>query len=212
MPILEKEASICLLDFYVFRKVCEDIRSWIDAGMEPVRVSSNFSRHHLGNPHLIDDILDIMKSYRIDSKYIEIELTEASDFEDKVAMQKFVNGLREHNISVSIDDFGTGYSTFASIKDLNVNVIKLDKSLLDHIGDETHHDEVVIKNMVNMINELNLEVVAEGVENSKQLDFLQNAKCSIIQGFLFDKPLSKEDFEKRLSNKVTYTHISKKTD
>ena len=212
LPILEKEASICLLDFYVFRKVCEDIRSWIDAGMEPVRVSSNFSRHHLGNPHLIDDILDIMKSYRIDSKYIEIELTEASDFEDKVAMQKFVNGLREHNISVSIDDFGTGYSTFASIKDLNVNVIKLDKSLLDHIGDETHHDEVVIKNMVNMINELNLEVVAEGVENSKQLDFLQNAKCSIIQGFLFDKPLSKEDFEKRLSNKVTYTHISKKTD
>ena len=212
LPILEKEASICQLDFYVFRKVCEDIRSWLDAGMEPVRVSSNFSRHHLGNPHLIDDILDIMKSYRIDSKYIEIELTEASDFEDKVAMQKFVNGLREHNISVSIDDFGTGYSTFASIKDLNVNVIKLDKSLLDHIGDETHHDEVVIKNMVNMINELNLEVVAEGVENSKQLDFLQNAKCSIIQGFLFDKPLSKEDFEKRLSNKVTYTHISKKTD
>jgi len=62
--------------------------------------------------------------------------------------------------------------------------------------------------MVNMINELHLEVVAEGVENSKQLDFLQNAKCSIIQGFIFDKPLSKEDFEKRLSNKITYTHIS----
>ena len=208
LPILEKEASICQLDFYVFRKVCEDLRSWIDAGMAPVRVSSNFSRHHLGNPHLIDDILRIMKEYKIDSKYIEIELTEASDFEDKVAMQKFVNGLRENNISVSIDDFGTGYSTFAAIKDLNVNVIKLDKSLLDHIGDETHHDEVVIRNMVNMINELNLEVVAEGVENSKQLDFLQNAHCSIIQGFIFDKPLSKEEFEKRLLNKITYEHIS----
>ena len=208
LPILEKETSICLLDFYVFRKVCEDIRSWIDAGIEPVRVSSNFSRHHLGNPNLTEDILAIMKEYRIDSKYIEIELTETSNFEDKVAMQKFVNGLRQHGISVSIDDFGTGYSTFAAIKDLNVNVIKLDKSLLDHIGDEKYHDEVVIKNMVNMINELHLEVVAEGVENSKQLDFLQNAKCSIIQGFIFDKPLSKEDFEKRLSNKITYTHIS----
>ena len=208
LPILEKETSICLLDFYVFRKVCEDIRSWIDAGIEPVRVSSNFSRHHLGNPNLTEDILAIMKEYRIDSKYIEIELTETSNFEDKVAMQKFVNGLRQHGITVSIDDFGTGYSTFAAIKDLNVNVIKLDKSLLDHIGDEKYHDEVVIKNMVNMINELHLEVVAEGVENSKQLDFLQNAKCSIIQGFIFDKPLSKEDFEKRLSNKITYTHIS----
>lgn len=207
LPILEKEASICQLDFYVFRKVCEDIRSWLDAGYEPVRVSSNFSKHHLSNPHLVEDILYIMKEYKIDSKYIEIELTEASDFEDKVAMQKFVNGLRQNKISVSIDDFGTGYSTFAAIKDLDINVIKLDKSLLDHIGDEKHHDEVVIKNMVNMINELNLEVVAEGVENSKQLDFLQNAKCSIIQGFIFDKPLSKKDFEKRLSNKITYARI-----
>ena len=208
LPILEKEASICLLDFYVFRKVCEDIRNWLDTGIEPVRVSSKISRNHLSNPHLTEDILDIMKEFNIDSKFIEIELTESSNFEDKIAMQKFVNGLRQHGISVSIDDFGTGYSTFAAIKDLNVNVIKLDKSLLDHIGDEKYHDEVVIKNMVNMINELNLEVVAEGVENSKQLDFLQNAKCSIIQGFLFDKPLTKEEFEKRLSKEVTYTNIS----
>ena len=178
LPILEKEASICLLDFYVFRKVCEDIRYWLDAGIEPVRVSSNFSRHHLGNPHLTEDILAIMKEYNIDSKFIEIELTESSNFEDKIAMQKFVNGLRQHGISVSIDDFGTGYSTFAAIKDLNVNVIKLDKSLLDHIGDEKYHDEVVIKNMVNMINELHLEVVAEGVENSKQLDFWDSYSTS----------------------------------
>ena len=204
LPVLEKEASICQLDFYVFRKVCEDIRSWLDAGIEPVRVSSNFSRLHLRNPHLADDILKIMKEFRIESKYIEIELTEASDFDDKVAMQKFVNELRQNGISVSIDDFGTGYSTFNALKDLNVNVIKLDKSLLDHIGDEKHHDEVVFKNMVKMINELNLEVVAEGVENTKQLDFLQDANCSIIQGFIFDKPLTKDEFEKRLSNKVTY--------
>jgi len=204
LPILEKEASICQLDFYVFRKVCEDIRSWLDAGIDPVRVSSNFSRLHLSNTHLAQDILEIMKVFRIDSKFIEIELTEASDFDDKVAMQKFVNELRQNGISVSIDDFGTGYSTFNAIKDLNVNVIKLDKSLLDHIGDEKYHDEVVIKNMVNMINELKLEVVAEGVENTKQLDFLQDAKCSVIQGFIFDKPLTKEEFEKRLENKVSY--------
>ncbi len=202
LPILEKEASVCQLDFYVFHKVCSDIRSWIDSGIEPVRVSSNFSRLHLSNKNLAEDILKIMKEFDIDSKYIEIELTEASDYEDKVAMQKFVNQLRQNDISVSIDDFGTGYSTFNALKDLNVNIIKLDKSLLDNIGDSKHHDEVVIKNMVNMINELNLEVVAEGVENSKQLDFLQNAKCSTVQGFIYDKPLTKEEFELRLSNKM----------
>ena len=204
LPILEKEASVCQLDFYVFRKVCEDLRSWINAGIDPVRVSSNFSRLHLSNTHLAEDILKIMQEFDIDSKYIEIELTEASDFEDKVAMQKFVNQLRQNDISVSIDDFGTGYSTFNVLKDLNVNIIKLDKSLLDNIGDNKHHDEVVIKNMVNMINELNLEVVAEGVENSRQLDFLQNAKCSTVQGFIYDKPLSKKEFELRLSNKIAY--------
>jgi EAL domain-containing protein (putative c-di-GMP-specific phosphodiesterase class I) len=158
----------------------------------------------LSNTHLAEDILKIMQEFDIDSKYIEIELTEASDFEDKVAMQKFVNQLRQNDISVSIDDFGTGYSTFNALKDLNVNIIKLDKSLLDNIGDNKHHDEVVIKNMVNMINELNLEVVAEGVENSRQLDFLQNAKCSTVQGFIYDKPLSKKEFELRLSNKIAY--------
>ena len=207
LPILEKEASVCQLDFYVFRKVCEDIRSWLDMGYEPVRVSSNFSRLHLGNPHLAQDILSIMQEFNIDSKYIEIELTEASDFEDKVAMQRFVNDLRFNEISVSIDDFGTGYSTFNALKDLNVNVIKLDKSLLDHIGDDKHHDEVVVKNMVNMINELHLEVVAEGVENTKQLDFLHDAKCSTVQGFIYDKPLSKDEFEQRLSNKTGYQNV-----
>lgn len=207
LPILEKEASVCQLDFYVFRKVCEDIRSWLDAGFDPVRVSSNFSKLHLSNTNLADDILEIMNEHNIDSKFIEIELTEASDYEDKVAMQKFVNILRSKGITVSIDDFGTGYSTFNALKDLNVNVIKLDKSLLDHIGDNKYHDEVVVKNMVNMINELNLEVVAEGVENYKQLDFLQNAKCTTVQGFIYDKPLTKEDFERRLSNRTTYRNI-----
>ena len=207
LPILEKEASVCQLDFYVFRKVCEDIRSWLDMGFEPVRVSSNFSRLHLNNTQLAHNILEIMQEFNIDSKYIEIELTEASDFEDKVAMQKFVNELRFNDISVSIDDFGTGYSTFNALKDLNVNVIKLDKSLLDHIGEEKHHDEVVVKNMVNMIKELNLEVVAEGVENTKQLDFLHNAKCSTVQGFIYDKPLSKEEFEQRLTNKAGYKDV-----
>ncbi len=205
LPVLEKEATICQLDFYVFRTICQDIRRWLDEGFTPVRVSSNFSKLHLRNPHLADDIIGIMESYAIDSKFIEIEITEVSDFEDKVAMQKFVNKLRQHGISVSIDDFGTGYSTLNVLKDLNVNVIKLDKSLLDHVGEDQKHDEIVVKNMVSMMNELNLEVVAEGVENSKQLNFLKGISCSLIQGFIYDKPLPKEEFEKRLQNKDSYT-------
>lgn len=209
LPVLEKEATVCQLDFYVFKTICRDIRRWLDSGLTPVRVSSNFSKLHLRNQHLAEDIIGIMESNNVDSKYIEIEITEVSDFEDKIAMQKFVDKLRQRGISVSIDDFGTGYSTLNVLKDLNVNVIKLDKSLLDHVGENQHHDEIVVKNMVSMMNELNLEVVAEGVENNKQLDFLKGISCSLIQGFIYDKPLPKDEFEKRLQDKDSYTISSK---
>jgi len=205
IPVLEKEATICQLDFVVFENVCRDIREWLDAGIEPVRISSNFSKLHLRNKDLASQIIGIIEKYHIDSKYVEIELTEVSDFDDNQIMQQFVDQLRARGISVSIDDFGTGYSTLGVLKDLNVNVIKLDKSLLDNIGEEDkRQNEVVVKNMVSMMNELNMEVVAEGVENDKQIEFLKNIKCTIVQGFIYDRPLPHDEFQKRLVQKRVY--------
>ncbi|WP_407441049.1 putative bifunctional diguanylate cyclase/phosphodiesterase [Fibrobacter sp.] len=204
LPVLEKEASICQLDLYVFETVCRDIRSWLDRNIEPVRVSSNFSKLHLRNPNLAQDIFDIMEKYNIESKYIEIELTEVSDFEDNQAMQKFVSQLRARDISVSIDDFGTGYSTLNVLKDYDVNIIKLDKSLLDHIGEDKLQDKVVLKNMVSMMNELNKEVIAEGVENEIQINFLKDINCAMVQGFIYDKPMPRHEFEERLMYKRAY--------
>ena len=151
LPILEKEASICQLDFYVFENVCSDLRKWIDSGINPVRISSNFSKLHLKNKFLANDILAIMKKYNIDSKFIEIELTEASDFEDSVAMQNFVNKLREKGISVSIDDFGTGSSTLNALTNIDANIIKLDKSLLDNRGNNSEQYKIVLKDIVSLM-------------------------------------------------------------
>lgn len=204
LPILEKESAICQLDFYVFETVCADIRSWLNAGITPVKVSSNFSKLHLKNKFLADDILAIMKKHNIESKYIEIELTEVSDFEDSMAMQSFVNKMREKGISVSIDDFGNGYSTLNVLTNFDVDVIKLDKSLLEHIGEGNEHDKIVLKNMVSMMQELNKEVVAEGVETDTQLEFLKGIKCALAQGFAYDKPLPRSEFEKRLVERRTY--------
>lgn len=204
LPILEKEASICQLDFYVFENVCSDLRKWIDSGINPVRISSNFSKLHLKNKFLANDILAIMKKYNIDSKFIEIELTEASDFEDSVAMQNFVNKLREKGISVSIDDFGTGSSTLNALTNIDANIIKLDKSLLDNMGNNSEQDKIVLKNMVSLMQELNKEVIAEGVETSSQLEFLKGINCPAVQGFVFDKPLPRSEFEKRLMERRVY--------
>ena len=198
IDILEKEESICKLDLFVFENVCKCLRRWIDAGMHTVRISSNFSKRNLRNQNIVNEILSIMKKYDIDSKYIEIELTEISDYDDYTEFESFVKKLRHNGISVAIDDFGTGYSTMNILKNLDVDVIKIDKSLIDNLENPKKEDEIVIRNIVNMINELSIETIAEGVETPAQVKFLKRIHCPLVQGFLFDQPLTISDFETRL--------------
>ncbi len=204
VPILEKEGSICALDFFVFETVCKDIQNWKEHGIEPVRVSANFSKLHLRDEKFADKVLGMMKKYGVDSQYIEVELTEVSDFDDCQAMGNFINTMRQNGISVSIDDFGTGYSTLNVLKNYDVSVIKLDKSLLDNIGNKESMDEIMVKNVVNLAKEMNKEVIAEGVESEVQANFLTEINCNSVQGFLFDKPLKHDDFESRLSGERAY--------
>lgn len=204
IPVLEREGSICELDFYVFETTCNDIHEWIKAGIEPVRISSNFSKLHLRNEDFADRILGILHKYELDGKYIEVELTEVSDFDDTIAMKKFIDIMRQNNIGVAIDDFGTGYSTLNVLKDYNISVVKIDKSLLNNIGKANSHDEVILRNVVKMARELNKDVIAEGVESQAQADYLKGINCGSAQGFLFDKPLVRDDFQKRLTGEVVY--------
>ncbi|MGN1403510.1 MAG: putative bifunctional diguanylate cyclase/phosphodiesterase [Ruminococcus sp.] len=205
IPVLEKEGTICRLDFYVLETVCMDIKKWLSEGIEPVRVSVNFSKAHLHNEHLAEDIIAVLRKYEIDSKYIEVELTEMSGYENYETLSAFVQEMRKNGVSTSIDDFGTGYSSLNLLKDLNVDIIKLDKSFLNNMENRCHNDIIVIKNIVNMVNELEMEVIAEGVETQKQAEFLRNINCRMAQGFLFDRPLPHDDFEKRLQDQHTYT-------
>lgn len=205
--ILEKEESICKLDLYVFESVCKCLRKWLNAGLHVVRISSNFSKRNLRNQNIVNEILSIMKKYDIDSKYIEIELTEISDYDDYMEFEGFVKKLRRNGISVAIDDFGTGYSTMNILKNLDVDVIKIDKSLIDNLENPKKEDEIVIRNIVNMINELSIDTIAEGVETPAQVKFLKRIHCPLVQGFLFDQPLTVSDFEKRLKAPHYYESI-----
>lgn len=202
VPLLEEEGSICNLDFYVLERVCQDIRSWIDTGIEPVRVSVNFSRMHLHNPHLSEDIMTILDKYDVETKYIEIELTEMSGYDDFDALQHFIEVMKVKGIFTSIDDFGTGYSSLNLLKELDVDVIKLDKTFVDHISEENGTDGLVVKNIIKLVKDLSMEVIAEGVETKEQADILKSINCNFVQGFLFDRPLEKGVFEKRLTNKI----------
>lgn len=202
IPVLESEDKINELDFYVFRKVCSDISEWVKKGITPVRVSSNFSKNHLKDKDFSDKILQIINEFSIDPKYIEVELTESSAYDDFNALTEFVNDMKSNGIYTSMDDFGTGYSSLSLLKDLNVDVIKIDKSFIDDIDNGDTDHEKMVENVVHMIQDLHRNVICEGVETRNQASFLKSINCNMAQGYLYDKPLSHDDFEKRLESPV----------
>ena len=204
IPVLEQEGTVCILDFYVFEKVCETINTWKTKGIEPVRVSVNFSRNHLKNPDLVNRIFSIIEKYNVEPEYLEIELTEMSGYDNYENLTRFIKAMKEKGISISIDDFGTGYSSLNLLTDLSVDTIKLDRSYSTSLEQEEEKTKILIENIVNMVHKLGFKVVAEGVETEEQIGFLKEIGCSTVQGFYYDKPLPLEEFEKRLSGQVKY--------
>lgn len=204
IPVLEREGSICDLDFYMLNEVCQHINDWEKRGIEPVKISVNFSRTHILNKRLSDKILKIIDTNQVDHKYLEVEITEMSGYEDFESLSEFVNSMKDAGIETSIDDFGTGYSSLNLIKDLNVDTVKIDKSFLEKITNEDSQDKSMVKNIISMVNELHMKVVAEGVETVAQMEFLKSVNCQEAQGFLFDKPMTKEKFEFRLLGERMY--------
>lgn len=200
IPVLEKEGKIIELDFFVFEQVCKDIRKWLEEGIVPVRISSNFSKMHLKNLALSEQVLDIVNRYNISTNYVEIELTESSGYSDYNSMKKFVSDMDRAGIYTSIDDFGTGYSSLSLLKDINVNVVKIDKSFFGNMDDDKLNGATLVENVIRMIKDLDRIVICEGVETEKQVEFLKGTECNIVQGFLFDRPLSREQFEERLKS------------
>ena len=129
-------------------------------------------------------------------------MTESSGYEDFEALQQFVNAMKERGISTSIDDFGTGYSSLSLLKDLDADVVKLDRSFLFGLEGGDKLTAKLIANIVRMIGDLNRKVICEGVETKEHVDFLTGVGCYLAQGFLSDKPLRREIFEERLKDPV----------
>lgn len=190
---------ICKLDFYMLEQVCMDIREWLQMGIDPGRVSVNLSRRHLTNTNLAEDIMNILRKYEIESRYIEIELTETVDARETELLVAFVKNMQKYNILMSIDDFGTGYSSLNLLRSFPVDVLKIDKSFIDTVGDV---DRIILSNIIRIAKELNMDVVAEGVETVEQMKRLRDMNCKIVQGYLFDRPMPKGEYVQKLIQRV----------
>ncbi len=202
IPQLEREGSVCRLDYYMLEQVCGFLKSRLDKGQKIVPVSVNFSRRHLEEIDLVERITGTIDRFGIDRSYIEIELTESEDYQNYEIMSSVIERLKERGISTSIDDFGTGFSSLNMIKKVDLDTIKIDKSLIpfDDVNNNKHQDIVMFASIIDLIGRLGKKSVAEGVETTQQLDYLEKLGCDIVQGYVFDKPLPKDEFEQRLES------------
>lgn len=203
VPIFEKNGFITEIDFRMLKNVCISIKDWISRGIEPVTISVNFSKLHLSDAKFVPHIKEVIQSYGISPKYIEVEFTETLDVENYNSLVQVNRELKKYGFKTSIDDFGAGFSSLNMLKDVPVDVVKLDKSLIDDTASSTR-EKIILQDIVKMAKTLDIEVIAEGVEDLDQLLFLKNIRCNQIQGYIFDKPLPLNNFQDRLNNKEHY--------
>jgi len=203
VPIFERNGFITKIDFCMLKNVCISIQDWIRRGIEPVTISVNFSKLHLSDPYFVNHIQEVIDSYGISPKYIEVEFTETLDVENYNSLVQVNRELKKCGFKTSIDDFGAGFSSLNMLKDVPVDVVKLDKSLIDDTASSTR-EKVILQDIVKMAKTLDIEVIAEGVEDLDQLLFLKNINCNQIQGYIFDKPLPLDNFQERLNNREHY--------
>ena len=197
IPFCERTGLVIDIDFYVLEETCKKMREWMDAGMELVRISVNFSKYHFNEEGVAERIYSVISHYGVPPEYIEVEFTETAYLDKEELLESTVDKLRSYGIKSSIDDFGSGYSSLNLLQNMDFEVVKLDKSLLGK-GVENDKAKKVISSIIHMAKELNMEVLAEGVETVEELKLLRSLRCDIVQGFFFDKPLPVEAFETRL--------------
>lgn len=199
IPVLEAGTLICELDFYMLEHVCRDLREWIDAGKEVVRISVNLSRKNINSPNLLDRIICIIDKYQVPHELIEIELVETAGELNDEDLSEFLNGLRTNGISTAVDDFGTGFSSLSLIRNLPWSVIKIDRSLLPQELDEHSEQYIMLRHLLTMLYDMGFKCIVEGVETVEQVKMLKENNCYVAQGFYFDRPLPKDDFATRLT-------------
>ncbi len=189
IPIAESSGLIQPIGFWVVREACEQILSWDMQGLPPIKVAVNVSRKELTGPNFIENIAKLIEEKRINPSRLEMEITESTIFEDAKASTENLIRLSEMGIRLAIDDFGTGYSSLASLKEMPLNKLKIDRGFVrDILVDE--NDKAIVLASLGLAKSFNLEVVCEGIETLEQEEMLSLSGCSTGQGFFFSGPVS----------------------
>ncbi len=194
IPISEKNGFVVELDFFILEEVCKAMRRWMDEGKTPVVVSVNQSRLHLNYDDYIWRLREIVDKYEIPYEYIELELTESVFTENMEKLLTIMHKLHDIGFKLSLDDFGSGYSSLNMLKDIPVDVVKIDREFFNGTVN-SEKGRAVISTVVDLAKNLDMEVISEGVETLEQVEFLTEINCAMVQGYYFAKPMPIAAFE-----------------
>jgi diguanylate cyclase (GGDEF)-like protein/PAS domain S-box-containing protein len=193
IPIAEETGQINAIGEWVLQTVCGKIAAWREQGLCPFPVAVNLSLHQLLQPDLAQLITSIVREHALDPDLLELEVTESILLSDAQIALDFLTSMRELGVRLSIDDFGTGYSSLSYLKKMPVNKLKIDRSFINDILTD-QSDEAIVRSIIALGHHFKLSVIAEGIEESQQLDFLRSLGCDEMQGYYFARPLPENEF------------------
>ncbi|MEY8351888.1 EAL domain-containing protein [Lachnospiraceae bacterium 54-53] len=197
IPLMERNGKVIKLDRYMFEAACQWLHGYLEAGRPPINLAVNVSKIGLLREDFVDYYGKIKEKYEIPDGLLELEFTETVMLKDDTVFNSLVDRLHKKGFVCSLDDFGSGYSSLNLLKNLPIDVLKLDIMFFRKSAD-IKRERIVISNIINMARELKIKTIAEGVEYVETVDFLTSAGCDMIQGHVFAKPMPVEDFDEML--------------
>lgn len=200
IPFFEKNGFIYQIDCFMLEEACKSLRRYLNSDICVLPFSVNLSRATLAHPDFLKRVQDITEKYYIPHHYIELEITESIFSENYEQMIDVLKTLKSMHFVINMDDFGTGYSSLTLLRDLPIDVIKLDHDFLSRSAANDTKSVAILKSIIDMAHALDIRVVSEGIETAEQLDMLKSIYCEIGQGFLFAKPMPIDDYDKMLEN------------
>ena len=196
IPLFEKTGQIITLDCYLWRQACKKLVSWRDKGFQDLFISVNIAARDFYLCDIFEVFKNLVEEYDLPPSKLKLEITEAAIMMDMERQQQIIEKLRKYGFSVGMDDFGSSHSSLGLLKEMWLDDLKLDMSFLSSSEDK-ERSRTIIKNMINMLKNIGINVVTEGVENLEQVEFLSDSGCDVYQGYYFSRPLPVDKFEEK---------------
>jgi EAL domain-containing protein (putative c-di-GMP-specific phosphodiesterase class I) len=194
ISIIEDNGMIVEIGDWVLKEACKSLKSLHQAGYEELSVAVNIAPQQFQSDNFVNDIKSILTKVGLEAKYLELEITERATITNMNYTIEVLKKLKELGVKISIDDFGTGYSSLNYLKEFAIDTLKIDKSFVCGLN-ATGENNAIAETIITMAHNLELNVTAEGVENSQQIKFLEQKQCDKLQGNLFSPAVPEEEVE-----------------